>query len=84
MENSIIKSDEKTEKFNKIPEIENILVVKAITTQNNLQISVAPTKVINDEGVPLTKLLIDEFGEGSNEHNTNEIIIIKINSDEKE
>ena len=32
MVNSIIKSDEKTEKFNKIPEIENILVVKAITT----------------------------------------------------
>ena len=82
MVNSIIKSDEKTEKFNKIPEIENILVVKAITTQNNLQISVAPTKVINDEGVPLTKLLIDEFGEGSNEHNSNEIIKIKINPDE--
>lgn len=77
MVNSIIKSDEKTEKFNKIPEIE-----KAITTQNNLQISVAPTKVINDEGVPLTKLLIDEFGEGSNEHNSNEIIKIKINPDE--
>ena len=38
--------------------------------------------MINDEGVPLTKLLIDEFGEGSNEHNSNEIIIIKINSDE--